>query len=218
MGRDKFVQEIGSVESRVESMAAHARGMLHDGVAALADLDRELAAEVMERADALAQMDEDIEREVLRMLTLQAPMAKDLRHLGAAFKLITYINRIGRYGFDIARVVRDWPEGREHVARMVSIREMAAKVETMLGLATQAFASHASPDTQQIMALEDDVDAMRYSTFRECLSYMSEDPRNIEPCAHYMMVARYLERCGDNIVKMTEKLHYALTGQRLLLK
>lgn len=218
MGRERFVQEIGSVESRVDAMATHARAMLHDGVVALTELDRDLAGQVMDRADALAQMDEDIETEVLRILTLQAPMAKDLRHLGAAFKLITYINRVGRYGFDIARIVRDWPEGREHVARMVSIREMAGKVETMLGLATQAFASHAIPDTEQIMALEDDVDAMRYATFRECLSYMSEDARNIEPCAHYMMVARYLERCGDNIVKMVEKLHYAVTGKRLLLK
>lgn len=217
MVRERFAQDLSSIEDHVEAMAGHARSMLHDGVAALAGLDRDLASDVMARTDGLAQADEDIETEVLRTLTLQAPMAKDLRRLGAALKLITYVNRIGRYGYDIARVVRDWPEGREHVAKMVSIREMAERVEEMLALTIAAYREDAVPDTARIMELEDDVDAMRYSVFRECLSYMTEDPRNIEPCAHYMMVARYLERCGDNVVKMVEKTHYAVMGKRLLL-
>lgn len=215
--RDQFVHDIDSVEEDVEKMADLAKTMLLDGVASLKKLDRTAAESVLAHGEALAQMDEDIETSVLRVLTLQQPLAKDLRKMGAALKLITYINRVGRYGYDIAKVVRDWPEGKEHVASIVGIQDMARRVDEMLGLAIRAYREDSLPDMEALMELENEVDAMRYSIFREALSYMSEDPHHIEPCAHYMMVARYLERCGDNIIKMVEKIHYVQTGTRLLL-
>lgn len=215
--RDAFVHEIDTVGDNVEEMALLARAMLRDGVEALAGLDRTLADGVIGRADTLAQMDEDIEAKVLSILALQQPMAGDMRRMGAALKLITYLNRIGRYGYDIARVTVEWPEDRGHVARMVSLHDMAVKVDAMLEMVISAYRHNHIADETELMALEDNVDAMRYSIFREALTYMAEDPHNIEPCAHYMMVARYLERCGDNICKMAEKLHFAVTGERLLL-
>ncbi len=215
--RDQFVTAIQDVEIQVERMADLARGMLLQGVASLSSLNRAQAEEVVALGPELAHADEDIETAVLRVLTLQQPLAKDLRKMGAALKLITYINRVGRYGYDIAKVARDWPEGQEHVARMVSLRDMAHRVEDMLNMAIAAYRSNKLPEMEAFMALEDEVDAMRYSIFRECLSYMAEDPKYIERCAHYMMVARYLERCGDNVVKMMEKIHYMVSGKRLLL-
>lgn len=217
MTRDRFQGQIQTVEEHVTVMADHAKGMLVDGARALKELDRALAKDVIARRDRLAQFDEDIETEILRVLTLQQPVAGDLRRLGCALKLITYLNRVGRYGFDIARVADEWPEGQAHVARVVSIPEMAGKVQAMLDHVLDAYRRDESPDTAPLLKLEDDVDAMRYAVWRECLTYMAQDPRNIEACAHYMMVARYLERCGDNVCKMAEKIHYAATGQRLLL-
>jgi phosphate transport system protein len=215
--RDEFVTAIQSVGVEVEAMADLARAMLLQGVASLSGLNRAQSEEVIARGNELAQADEDIETSVLKVLTLQQPMARDLRKMGAALKLITYINRVGRYGYDIAKVARDWPEGQEHVARMVNIRDMSLKVEAMLDMTIIAYRNNVVPDTEAFMALEDEVDAMRYAIFRECLTYMAQDPKNIERCAHYMMVARYLERCADNIVKMVEKIHYSVHGQRLLL-
>lgn len=217
MTRDRFQSQIQTVEGHVNTMADHAKGMLVDGARALKELDRALAKDVIRRRDRLAQFDEDIETEILRVLTLQQPVARDLRRLGCALKLITYLNRVGRYGFDIARVADEWPEGQAHVARVVSIPEMAAKVQAMLAHVLDAYHANVAPDTAPLLKLEDDVDAMRYAVWRECLTYMAQDPHNIEACAHYMMVARYLERCGDNVCKMAEKIHYAATGQRLLL-
>lgn len=217
MVREKMASEAGAIERQVAAMAEHATAMLHDGVRALNALDRALAKDVVAREDALAQMDDDIESAILRFLSLQAPVAKDLRRMGAALKLITYLNRVGRYGYDIAHVARDWPEGREHVARMVHLRDMTDKVVAMMDLVLAAFRDDRAPDVEAVMTLEDDVDALRYSVWRETLTYMAQDPKNIEPCAHYMMVARYLERCGDNVCKMAEKIHYAANGERILL-
>jgi len=217
MVREGFQKQVGAVEEHVEGMADLAARMLADGVRSLQDLDRALSASVVARRDELAQMDEDIETEVLRVLTLQSPVARDLRRMGCAMKLITYLNRVGRYGYDIAHVVTDWPEGREHVARIVSLPEMAGKVQGMLRLVVDAYARGEAPDVDALMAIEDDVDAMRFGVWRECLTYMAQDGRNIEVCANYMMVARYLERCGDNVCKMAEKIHYAATGERIML-
>jgi phosphate transport system protein len=217
MTRDKFQGQVVDVEAHVEQMAAHAAGMLADGVRALKDLDKQRARSVIDRREQLAQFDEDIETRILRLLTLQSPVARDLRRMGCALKLITYLNRVGRYGYDIARVADDWPEGQPHVARIVSIPDMAAKVQAMLEMVLTAYHENRAPNADELMALEMDVDALRFGVWRECLTFMAQDSKNIEACAHYMMVARYLERCGDNVCKMAEKIHYAATGERLLL-
>lgn len=209
--------EVRSIEEEVWGMADLAAGMLRDGVRALESLDLDLAKQVREHADQLAVLDERIETHILKTLALESPMASDMRRLGAALKLITYVNRVGRYGYDIAMATRDWPEGRDHVAKMVDLRDMADKVETMLRMAVDAYEHFDGLDLDAFNALEEDVDALRYGVWRQCLSYMAESPQNIEPCAVYMMVARYLERAGDNVCKMVEKLHYAAKGERLLL-
>lgn len=210
-------EAVGSIEDQVQDMAALAKKMLRQGVEALEGLDSDLAAEVGADAVALAALDEAIEAHILRTLAVEHPMAGDMRRIGSALKLITYINRVGRYGYDVAQATRDWPEGRAHVAKMVDLRGMADKVEAMVEMAVGAFADFDAMDLERFQALENDVDAMRYGVWRQCLSYMAESPQNIEPCAVYMMVARYLERAGDNVCKMVEKLHYAARGERLLL-
>ncbi len=218
MSRNRFHEELDQLGQQVEDMAHLASRMLSLGVRSLEELDHGLADEVIAERDELAEFDEAIETRALALLTLQSPVARDLRRIGAILKLITYLNRIGRYGYDIARVAKAWPEGEGHIARMVSIRSMGDDVGEMVRLVIEAFKQGAPPETDRLMSLEDDVDAQRYSVWRECLTFMAQDSHTIERCAHYMMVARYLERCGDNAVKIAEKLHYAATGERLLLK
>ncbi len=217
MTRESFAAQLERLDGEVEAMAELAKSMLHDGLSALDFMDRGLAQAVVDRADRLASYDEAIETSALGLLMLQAPVAKDLRRIGAVLKLITYLNRVGRYGYDIARAVEHMPPSARDI-NLVSLRQMARNVERMLDLVLAAFRAHAAPDTGALMALEDEVDAQRHGVTREALTYMMQDPRNIEPYSSVMMVARYLERCGDNVVKMAEKLHYAVTGERVLLK
>ena len=217
MTRESFQNQMAKVDAELAAMATHARGMLHDGLLALDTGDLDLAESVAVRTQLLAELDERIETATLGILMLQAPVASDLRRLGAVLKLITYLNRVGRYGFDIAKVTKELgPKGPNTMGR-ASLRQMGRNVEQMLDLVIEAFQQRAVPDEKRLMALEDEVDAQRAATFRETLTYMFEDARNIETGAHVMMVARYLERCGDNIVKMGEKLHYAATGERVIL-
>jgi phosphate transport system protein len=214
--RETFRSQLESLDKHVIEMADLAKSMLADGLDALEAVDPALAEAVATRATELAKRDEAIETEALSLLMLQAPVAKDLRRIGAILKIITYLNRIGRYGYDIAKATKDLAKN-PHKSSIVTLRQMSGDVEKMLDLALAAFRERRDPDIKAIMSLEEDVDAQRYTVWRACLSFMSEDPKNIEPSAHVMMIARYLERCGDNVVKMAEKLHYAATGERILL-
>lgn len=218
MSRDAYRSSLDSIEVDVLMMGDLAHGMLRDGLQALVELDAERAESVAARTDRLADLDEAIEHEILQFLSLQAPVAGDLRRVGAALKLITYLNRVGRYAFDIAKVVKDWPEGQGHLSDTIGLEDMGEKVERMLDMTLGAYRVHDDVDTDAVGALEDDVDGLRVTVFRDALTHMLQDPKNIERGAHTMMVARYLERCGDNIVKMAEKQHYAVTGKRLLLR
>ena len=213
--RETFVHQMESLDAHVGEMANLAKSMLADGLDALEAFDPDLAESVAKRAQELAAKDEAIETEALGILMLQAPVAKDLRRIGAILKLITYINRIGRYGYDIAKVVKVLKDPNPKA--IASLRQMSQEVEKMLDVVLEAFQKRRAPDTRLVMELETDVDAQRHTVWRSCLTYMAEDPKTIESCAHIMMVARYLERCGDNVVKMAEKLHYAATGQRIIL-
>lgn len=218
MSRHEFQHQIQDLTSRLDDMAILAKSMLQDGVQAFENLDRALASDVDARKDALADLDEEIEAMALKLLALQAPMATDLRRIGATLKLISYINRIGRYGRDIGNALNRWPEGQAHIFDIVDIPNMADKVLEMLDLALAAFRENKEPDIAAITRLEDQVDTMRRRIWDSCLVQMLESTRHIEACAQYMMVARYLERCGDNVCKMTEKLTYVATGKRIIVK
>lgn len=217
MTRDSFHKQLANLEAELGAMGDLARSMLRDGLQCLDSGDQEMAEAVASRAKDLAARDERIETQALGILMLQAPVASDLRRIGAVLKLITYLNRVGRYGFDMAKVCKELGSKGPSTMGRVNLRQMGRNVERMLDLVLDGFAKHQVPDERTIMQLEAEVDAQRAATFREALTYMLEDARNIEPGAHVMMVARYLERCGDNIVKMAEKLHYAKTGERIIL-
>lgn len=215
--REAYKKELTTINQSVADMAALARGMLTDGVQSFTDLDKELAEQVVGRKDELAQMDDDIEAQALNIAARQQPMAGDLRALAAALKLITYINRLGRYGKDIAQITLQWPLDK-HLARPVQIPMMAKTVNDMLDAVMKSYVTRKDFSHEQIMEWEETLDATRWTVFRESLTYMAQQPQNIEPGAHYMMIARYLERCGDNVCKMAEKVQYMLTGKRIVLR
>ncbi|MHB8633366.1 MAG: phosphate signaling complex protein PhoU [Thermoplasmatota archaeon] len=212
----EFQEQLAKLDLDVATMAVLARSMLHDGLDALHERDAERASSVLTRAPELAQRDEAIESATLRLLMLHQPVARDLRRVAAILKIITYLNRIGRYGYDIAAATQDVPDAAVLKATG-SLKGMGRNVERMLDSTLEAFTAQRDAPVGEVLALEEAVDAQRWAVWREALTYMLQDNRNIEAGAQVMMVARYLERCGDNIVKMVEKIHYAATGERVVL-
>ena len=213
----KFHTEITSLKGDVLAMGSLAQGMLSQSMVALKTQDVALAATIDGKKQKLADYDDGIEQKCLRLIALNQPMAKDLRTIAASMKVITNLYRIGRYGKDIAIVVPDLARA-PHVGNLVSIPHMGDLVEGMIADTLIAFEHEDLTAISDIRDREVAVDALRYSVFRECLTYMMEDPKKIAQCTNYVMIARYLERCGDHACKIAEKVHYMVTGDRLEIR
>ncbi|MBN1860349.1 MAG: phosphate signaling complex protein PhoU [Candidatus Thermoplasmatota archaeon] len=211
---EKFHVELNQTKKDVDTMGHLAKEMLSKSVEALKEIDTEKANWVISNKVKLADMDDDIEEKALRLMALYQPMAGDLREIACILKLITYLNRIGRYGKDIAKLVVEFQKNG-HVKKLVSLPHMAELVTSMINDALYAFETGDISKFNDFIDRETTVDELRYSIFRECLTYMMEDPSVITRCTYYIIIARYLERCGDHACKMAEKIIYMVTGQRV---
>lgn len=213
----KFHTEIASLKGDVLAMGNLAQGMLSQSMVALKTQDVALAGTIDERKQKLADYDDAIEQKCLRLIALNQPMAKDLRTIAASMKVTTSLYRIGRYGKDIAIVVPDLA-GAPHVGNLVNLPHMGEIVDGMITDVMVAFDREDISVIADIQSREEVVDALRYSIFRESLTYMMEDPKNITRCTNYVMIARYLERCGDHACRIAEKVHYMVTGDRIEIR
>jgi phosphate transport system protein len=211
---EKFHEELKKLKKDVNAMGNLATDMLRKSIYSLKNRDVELAKKVYNNKRKIAKMDLKIETKALQLLTLHQPMAKDLRMIACSLKMITYLARIGRYGKDIAKLAIEL-SNKPQLKKLVSIPHMADIVSKMIEDALIAFQKEDILPIKDFSERDDDVDVLRYSIFRECLTYMMEDQKKISQFMHYAMVARYLERCADHACKMAEKIHYMLTGEHI---
>jgi phosphate transport system protein len=211
---EKFHEELSKLRKDVIKMGQLAMDMLQESIEALKNQDLEKGKWVNESKVKIAEMDSKIENKALKLLTLHQPMAIDLREIACILKMITYLARIGRYGKDIAKFTIEF-EGSKHVKKLVSLPYMSQIVIGMVDDALKAFENRDLSFIEDFSDRDDDVDQLRYSIFRECLTYMMEDQKNITRCTYYILVARYLERCADHACKMAEKIHYMVNGEHI---
>jgi phosphate transport system protein len=213
----KFHDELEQLKKDVLKMGYLSTEMLSTSVEALKEQDKKKADYVNSKKEELAEMDEKLEEKALQLIALNQPMAKNMRTIACCLKIITYLTRIGRYGKDIAKIAQEVID-KPHVSKLISIPNMNERVCSMINDALIAFKTEDLSLINDFSERDDDIDSLRYSIFREGITYMMEDPKKIERCARYIMVARYLERCADHSCKMAEKIHYMVTGERIEIK
>jgi phosphate transport system protein len=213
----KFHNELETLKKNVMKMGDLATSMLCSSVESLKNLDIEKAESIISKKKELANMNIKLEEDSLRLIALYQPMAVDMRTIACCLKMITDLNRIGRYGKDIAKVTKEIYPG-PHIKKIISIPQMNEIVCKMINDAFNAFNTGDVSLFKEFTERDNDVDEFRYSVFRECISYMMEDPKNITICTNYILVARYLERCGDHACDIAEEIHYMVTGKRIELK
>jgi len=215
--KSKFHEELKKIKKDVVEMGELSQRMLRESITALKNQDVKLADKVYADKKKLMKMDNDIEHHCLQAISMYQPMAKDMRVIGASLKIITYLTRIGRYGKDVAKFVKELSD-KSHVAKLVSIPHMSEIVDSMIFDALSAYKDGKPVDIKSFVDRDDDVDALREFILRESLTYMMEDNKKIERCTYYIMIARYLERCADHACKIAEKVNYMVTGKRIEIK
>jgi phosphate transport system protein len=214
---EKFHSELKNLRTETLEMAHLGRFMLRTAVDALIRQDPELAESVIVRKGEIHDLEVRLEEHCYHLIALYQPMAKDMRTIACTLKVISASLRIGRYGKVIAKIVKELAD-RPHIANLMSIPHMADLAIDMVDDAITAYESDDLILIKDFSTRDDTVDALRHSIFREGITYMMEDPKNISRCTHYLMVARYLERCADHACKIAENVHYMETGERVEIK
>jgi phosphate transport system protein len=214
---EKFHTELKTLKTETLGMAHLGRFMLRTAVDALIRQDPELAESVIVRKGEIHDLEVRLEEHCYHLIALYQPMAKDMRTIACTLKVISASLRIGRYGKVIAKVAKELAE-RPHITNLMSVPHMADLAIAMVDDAITAYESDDLTRIEDFSSRDDTVDALRHSIFREGITYMMEDPKNISRCTHYIMVARYLERCADHACKIAENVHYMETGERIEIK
>jgi phosphate transport system protein len=211
---EKFHTELEDLRGDLLSMAEMAESMLKCSLEALKAQDTDLAEKVIAQKNEIKERNYRIEDRCIQLITLHQPVAKDMRMLFCILKISSALERVGRYGKDIAKVVLYTAE-TPHIAHLLSIPHMGVMVIEMVSDAITAFREGDATLLSDFTGRDDEVDALGYSIFRECITYMLEDPATITRCMNYVMVARYLERSGDHACKMAEFITFMVTGKRV---
>ncbi len=208
-----FDDDLGQLETMISEMGGMAEAQLSDAVKALVNGDAVLAARAVKRDKDLDNFESEIGALAVRLLALRKPMADDLRIVIAALKISSNLERIGDYAKNIAKrtmVLERVPEIGDAVHSLI---RMAGLTQAMIKNVLDAFASRDSAKADDVRLRDEDVDRLYTSLFRELLTYMMEDPRNITPCTHLLFMAKNLERIGDHTTGISEQVHFMVLGE-----
>jgi phosphate transport system protein len=199
----------------VAEMGGLAERQIMDSVDALIRRDISLSKQVVERDTEIDQLQRALEERAVLTIARRQPMAVDLREIVGALRVSSDLERIGDLAknnakritvlegdFNPMKLIR----GLEHMARLVLVQIKAV---------LDAYAAHDVPAAMQVWKGDEEVDALCTSLFRELLTYMMEDPRNISFCLHLMFCAKNIERMGDHATNIAETVFYMIEGQQI---
>ena len=208
-----FDEELRQLDNRLAEMGGLAEAQLAAAVEALRRRNTELAEQIVSRDKEIDALDLEIDLFSVRLVALRQPVAADLRTIFAAIKISSDLERIGDLAKNIAGrtlAVSRFPP----LPTTVSIASMAHVVQTMIKQVLDAWTARDAEGAADVCARDLEVDQHYASLFRELLTYMMEDPRNIGPCTHLLFVAKNLERVGDHTTNIAEQIAYAVHGTR----
>ena len=216
---DKFEHLVKSYDQelkRLHSMIADMGGIVESQVAnaaeAIQERDPGIASQVIEDDKKVDALEHEVEQFVIRMLALRQPMAGDLRQIVSALKMTGDLERIGDYASNVAK--------RSIVLSSIAlpfslsgIGHMAQLVQENLKDTIDAIGEEDPDKALQVWGADQAIDDLYNTIFRELITYMMEDPRNITPCTHLLFIAKNLERIGDHATNIAETVYYAVKGE-----
>jgi len=213
-----IVTSYGQELQRLRTLMTEMGGMVESQVAlatqAIVSGDPAVATQAVELDASVDAHDRDAEQMVIRMLALRQPLANDLRQIVAAMKITAALERIGDYAKNMAR--RSIVLGQYRLPfSMTGLANMSRLVQENLKLVIDALGENDADKARQVWVSDQAIDEIYNSIFRELVTYMMEDARNITPCTHLLFIAKNLERIGDHATNIAEHVHYAVTGEAL---
>ncbi len=210
-----YDKELGLLGRKIAEMGGIAEKMLSDSMDALVDLDADLARATVAVDPRLDMLQREIEEHAVLTIARRQPMAVDLREIVAAIRISADLERVGDLAKNIAKraiVVAAEPRLPRAIIGLKSMNETAA---LLLKETLDAYA-HRDVDRARAVWMRDaELDALEDSVFRDLLTFMMEDPRNISFCTHLLFCSKNIERIGDHSTNIAETIVYLVTGEAL---
>lgn len=208
-----FDRDLETVQALVIKMGGLVETAIADAASALELRDDELAEDVRRRDRAVDALEAQVNEEAARLIALRAPNATDLRVVLTVIKIAGSLERVGDYAKNIAKrttVLAHMPviEGAG-----MALRRMSWTVEKMMKDALDSYVNRDAALAADVRARDLEVDQMYNALFREFLTYMMEDPRNITTCMHLHFIAKNIERMGDHATSIAEQVLYLVSGE-----
>jgi phosphate transport system protein len=206
-----YDEELKRLNNTITEMGGLAESQLAAAIQAVMKRDTDLAAEVVEQDARVDQLERDVDAFSVRLLALRQPMARDLREILAALKIASDIERICDYSANVAK--RSIALSQSPVVRPVNgIPRMGKLAQALITDVIDAYVQRDAEKAMQVWLRDEELDETYTSLFRELLTYMMEDPRNITPCTHLLFMAKNIERIGDHATNIAETLYFLVHG------
>jgi len=210
-----FDEELSELSQKIAEMGGIAEQQVADSVRALARRDGDLAQSVIVIDRRMDQLQREVEDRATLIIAKRQPMAQDLRQIVTAMHIANDLERVGDLAKNTAKRVFAI-EGNFGAQRLVAGVEHIAELSfAQLKNVLDAYTARDLEAALAVWERDDEIDAMYTSLFRELLTYMMEDPRNITFCIHLLFCAKNLERIGDHATNIAETVHYLVTGVAL---
>lgn len=210
--RQEFDAELLELKKTILTMGGVVEAMISDSLAALTTRDSVLAEEVQQRDREVDHMEMEADDLAVRIIALRQPAAGDLRHIVAALKVTTDLERMGDLAVNIAERVVEL-NAEPQLKPYVSIHIMVEKVRRMIREALDSFVSGDPEKARRVLASDNEVDHLNMQMFRELLTYMLEDTRTITRAMRLMFISKYLERLADHATNVAEEVIFAIEGR-----
>ena len=212
-----YDEELKFLSQRIAEMGGHAERMVEQSIKALVKADTDLAKKVIADDQFLDDTQREIDERAITIIAKRQPMSSDLREIIGAIRISGDLERVGDMGKNIAKRNFAVSETKHPLKIFRGLESLAQLALMQLTEVLDVYASRSIEVLDKVRNRDDEIDAMYTSLFRELLTYMMEDPRNISSCTHLLFCAKNIERIGDHATNIAETIYYITTGQHMSL-
>lgn len=207
-----YDEELSYLNNLIARMGGLAEAQLDGAIQSLVKRDSDLAQRIIAADAKVDELEQEIHSFTVRLLALRQPMAQDLRAIVGALKVSGDLERIADYAANAAKrvmVLNQLPTAKP----ASGIPRLARLVQHILKQVLDAFVEQDVDKAVRVWNQDEEVDEMYTGLFREMITYMMEDARNITACIHLMFIAKNIERIGDHATNIAENIHFLVKGE-----
>jgi len=212
-----FDEELNGLKRKIAEMGGIAEKMVGDAMLALQRRDTDLAQAVRASDERLDTLQREIEESAILTIARRQPMAVDLRDVVAVIRIASDLERVGDLAKNICKRVMVIEGNAAGSKGVVGLMHLSRLVLTQLKQVLDSYTARSDENAREVWQRDTEVDAFYTSIFRELLTYMMEDTRNITYSTHLLFTAKNLERIGDHATNIAETVHYLVTGSTMPL-